>query len=144
MKTCLVCQSDADRVELQRLPVQREGSPFGDFLICKGCFELLGADEVKRLIAEAVRERSYDASQFIAAEGEAAPEDETPLPRELEFTVAQAVLRDAAAFAGTLGEHLAPLLLARYRRGLSRVNLLTACAADADGNFHLQVVAEDV
>ena len=68
MKNCLVCQTDSDRVELFRIPVRIEGEHQGDMLVCRSCFELLGVDEAKMLVAEAVRERSFVESNFLAAE----------------------------------------------------------------------------
>jgi hypothetical protein len=143
MKNCLVCQSDSDRVELLRIPVSVEGAPFGDLLICRNCFELLGSEEVKQLVSVAISEHSYEASQFIPV-GEGQADAVGPvIPRSTTFVVSEAMLNNSAEFARALGENLAPLLLARYEKNQYRVNFLTVCAPDEEGITRFRVVAED-
>jgi hypothetical protein len=67
MKSCLVCQTDSDRVELFRIPVRIEDVHQGDMLVCRSCVETLGVEEAKQLVAVAVREQGYEESNFLSA-----------------------------------------------------------------------------
>ena len=67
MKSCLVCQTDSDRVELFRIPVRIEDAHQGDMLVCRNCVELLGVEEAKQLVAEAVRGQAFQESNFLSA-----------------------------------------------------------------------------
>jgi hypothetical protein len=141
MKTCLVCQNDSDRVELLRIPVRVEGDLFGHMLVCRGCFDLLGADEVKSVVTSAVAESSYEDSQFIRAEAAEGSPPKSPR-NSAEFSLTPALLDNPEAFAKALGENLAPLLLDRYRAGQNHVNLLTVCGETENGLL-FRAVAEN-
>src|SRR4051794_14325604 len=102
MKNCLVCQTGQDQVSLTRVPVNLEGAPWGDILVCRNCLDVLGAQEVKELIQIAVQEKSFEPSNVILAGeqvGQAAPLE----PGLVEMPVSAALLRDHQAFSRTVG-----------------------------------------
>jgi hypothetical protein len=139
MKQCLVCQTSEDQASLHRLPVSLEGQPLADFLVCAGCIELLGSEQVASLVRAAALEGAYQPSQIIPAPGSelerqsnagqraqstsnASPE----APRTLDLALPAGALANEATFGAWLGEKVAPLLLGQYRQGRGQVTLLTS------------------
>lgn len=133
MKNCLICQTGQDQVALNRVPVAMEGSPWGDILVCASCLEVLGAEEVKALIAAAVREKSFEPSNVILVDekvGAAAVE-----PGLVELPVSAALLRDPQAFARTVGEKMGAKLWDLHRQGVSDAVWTTSLTPDGEGGY---------
>ena len=133
MKNCLICQTGQDQVALHRIPVALEGSPWGDMLVCAGCLEVLGADEVKGLIGIAVREKSFEPSNVILTDEKkvaAAVE-----PGQVELPVSAALLRDPQAFARTVGEGMGAKLWDLHRQGVSDAVWTTSLTPDGEGGY---------
>jgi hypothetical protein len=133
MKNCLICQTGQDQTALNRVPVALEGSPWGDVLVCAGCLETLGPDDVKRLIGVAVREKSFEPSNVIlAGEAETAESIE---PGSVELPVSAALLRDQLAFARMVGEKVGGKLWDLHRRGVSDAVWTTSLSPDGEGGY---------
>lgn len=132
MKNCLICQTGQDRVALNRIPVSLEGAHWGDFLICSGCLQALGADQVKALIRAAVEEKSFEPANVLLAGEAEAPEAE---PGTLDLPVSAALLKDPAAFARFVGEKVGAKLWELHRRGPSGGRLATALSPDGEGGY---------
>jgi hypothetical protein len=133
MKNCLICQTGQDQVALNRIPVALQGAPWGDVLVCAGCLEVLGAEEVKQLIGVAVREKSFEPSNVILADertGAAAVE-----PGLVELPVSAALLRDPQAFARTVGEKMGAKLWDLHRQGVSDAVWTTSLTPDGEGGY---------
>jgi hypothetical protein len=133
MKNCLICQTGQDQVALNRVPVALEGSPWGDVLVCAGCLEVLGAEEVKQLIGVAVREKSFEPSNVILADEEAAAV--AVEPGMVELPVSAALLRDPQAFARTVGEKMGAKLWDLHRQGVSDAVWTTSLTPDGEGGY---------
>ena len=133
MKNCLICQTGQDQVALNRIPVALEGAPWGDILVCAGCLEALGAEEVKSLIGIAVREKSFEPSNVILADekDEAAAVE----PGLVEVPVSAALLRDPQAFARMVGEKMGAKLWDLHRRGVSDAVWTTSLTPDGEGGY---------
>jgi hypothetical protein len=134
MKNCLVCQTGQDQVSLTRIPVNLEGAPWGDILVCANCFEVLGASEVKNLIQIAVQEKSFEPSNVIL-KGEKADQEEPIEPGMLEMPVSPALLRDQQAFARAIGERMGAKLWELHRKGVSEAVWTTNVTPDGEGGF---------
>lgn len=133
MKNCLICQTGQDQTALSRVPVALEGSPWGDVLVCAGCLETLGTDDVKRLIGVAVREKSFEPSNVIlSGEAETAESIE---PGSVELPVSAALLRDQLAFARMVGEKVGGKLWDLHRRGVSDAVWTTSLSPDGEGGY---------
>lgn len=133
MKNCLICQTGQDQVALNRVPVAMGGSPWGDILVCAGCLDVLGAEEVKNLIGIAVREKSFEPSNVIlAGEKDAAAAVE---PGLVELPVSAALLRDPQAFARTVGERMGAKLWDLHRQGVSEAVWTTSLTPDGEGGY---------
>jgi hypothetical protein len=157
MKNCLICQDGTDQASLIRIPVSLEGSPLGDFLVCRDCVQLLGQAEVATLVRTAAFEKAYSPSQIIFAPGRNADGDlseasDRPLeraaqsaPRSIEFEIPAEALNGESNFGAWLGERLAPLLLGQYSQGRGQVTLLTSLTQDgSDGsNYRFRAVLGD-
>jgi hypothetical protein len=133
MKNCLICQTGQDQVSLNRIPVAMEGTPWGDILVCAGCLESLGADDVKHLIGLAVREKSFEPSNVILA-GES-DRAESVEPGVVELPVSAALLRDQQAFARLVGEKMGAKLWDLHRRGVSDAVWTTSLTPDGEGGY---------
>jgi hypothetical protein len=134
MKNCLICQTGQDQVSLTRVPVNLEGSHWGDLLVCRNCFEVLGAEEVKNLIRIAVSEKSFEPANVILhgeAEGPGAP----PEPGLVELPVSAAMLRDQQAFARLVGEKMGAKLWELHRQGVSEAVWNTTLTPDGEGGY---------
>ncbi|MDB5106059.1 MAG: hypothetical protein JWP91_3748 [Fibrobacteres bacterium] len=134
MKNCLVCQTGQDQVSLTRIPVNLEGAPWGDFLVCSNCFEVLGAPEIRNLIQIAVQEKSFEPSNVILA-GEKDAKDAGVEPGMLEVPVSPALLRDQQAFARMVGEKMGAKLWDLHRRGVSDAVWTTSLSPDGEGGY---------
>lgn len=132
MKNCLICQSGQDLAPLTRIPVNMEGSHWGDFLICANCLNTLGAEQVRELIRIAVQEKSFEPSNVLRA-GES--QAESVEPGTLDLPVSPALLRDPVAFARFVGEKLGGKLWELHRTGVSRARLATSLSPDGEGGF---------
>lgn len=132
MKNCLICQTGQDQVSLTRVPVTMEGSPWGSFLVCGGCFGTLGKEQVRDLIRVAMQEKSYEPSNVLL--DDESP-DEGAQPGALDLPVSAALLRDPVAFARFVGEKLGGKLWELHRRGVSRANLATSLSPDGEGGY---------
>jgi hypothetical protein len=156
MKQCLICQAGEDTASLLRVPVTIEGSPLGDFIVCSGCFELLGQEKVTALIRAAALAGAQQMANGIGAEAvgmgssEANEVDKAYLaeqaanqaPRNLQAELPASALADEAAFSAWLGRQLAPLLLGQYRQGRGQVTLLTSLT-QGDGDYQFRAVLGD-
>lgn len=149
MKQCLICQSTEDQASLIRLPVSLEGQPLGDLLVCSGCVELLGQEEVATLVKAAVVEGAYQPSQIIPAPGsdlESAQSASSSLgadaPRTLDLAMPASALADEKAFGAWVGDRLAPLLLGQYRKGRGQVTLLTSLTQN-ESDYQFRVILGD-
>jgi len=134
MKNCLICQTGQDRETLTRVPVNLEGAHWGDILICRNCFQVLGADEVKNLIRIAVSEKSFEPSNVrLANEKESVP---APIePGVVEFPVSPAMLRDHQAFSRMVGEKIGSKAWELHRYGPSDAVWTTSLTPDGEGGF---------
>lgn len=134
MKNCLVCQTGQDQVSLTRVPVHLEGSHWGDILVCRNCLDVLGAQEVKNLIAIAVQEKSFEPSNVLLSgemEGKAVPME----PGMLEVPVSSALLRDQQAFSRLVGEKMGAKLWDLHRHGVSEAVWSTNLTPDGEGGY---------
>jgi hypothetical protein len=134
MKNCLICQTGQDQVSLSRVPVNLEGSHWGDILVCRNCLEVLGAEEVKNLIQIAVQEKSFEPSNVMLAdekEGKDAPLE----PGMLEVPVSAALLRDQPAFSRMVGEKMGAKLWELHRKGVSEAVWSTSLTPDGEGGY---------
>jgi len=138
MKNCLVCLIGDDMANLTRVPVNLNGKPWGDMLVCVNCLETLGPEQVKGLVRSALMEKSFKPSQVQLNDeidfdqgflGEPAP------PERLELPVSAAHLRDAKAFAAALGDRLAAKLWELHRQGASDSLWSTALSPDGEGGY---------
>ena len=134
MKNCLVCQTGQDQVSLTRIPVNLEGAPWGDILVCANCFEVLGPMEVKNLIQIAVQEKSFEPTNVILV-GEKADKDAPIEPGMMELPVSPALLRDQQAFARTIGEKMGAKLWELHRKGVSDAVWTTSLTPDGEGGY---------
>jgi hypothetical protein len=134
MKNCLVCQTGQDQVSLTRVPVNLEGAPWGDILVCGNCFQVLGAEEVKQLIQIAVREKSFEPSNVIMA-GEQAGNEAPMEPGMVEMPVSPALLRDQQAFSRSVGEKMGFKLWELHRKGVSDAVWSTSLTPDGEGGY---------
>ncbi len=133
MKNCLICQTGQDQVSLNRIPVNMQGTHWGDFLVCTGCFEALGGEEVKSLIGIAVREGAFEPSNVIMdgeKTGNVAVE-----PGVVELPVSAALLRDNLAFARMVGEKMGAKLWDLHRQGVSEAVWTTSLSPDGEGGY---------
>jgi hypothetical protein len=133
MKNCLICQTGQDQVALNRVPVALQGALWGDMLVCAGCLEVLGAEEVKQLIGVAVREKSFEPSNVILADEKAA--SAAVEPGMVELPVSPALLRDPQAFARTVGEKMGAKLWDLHRQGVSDAVWTTSLTPDGEGGY---------
>ena len=144
MKNCLICQMDQDQVALSRISIKSEGEPWGDILVCKNCLEMFGQDEVRDLVAIAVKEKAFDSTNVILANngslaGEGSNGRESTAPGMLELPVSAALLRDSAAFARSIGEKLGGKLWEMHLGGTSDAVWTTSLTPDGEGGFVLAV-----
>lgn len=139
MKNCLVCQTGQDQVSLTRIPMNLEGSHWGDFLICKNCFEVLGPEEAKSLIQVAVQEKSFESGNVILA-GEKPGAEASLEPGMLEVPVSAALLRDQQAFSRFIGEKVGIKLWDFHRKGVSDAVWTTSLTPDGEGGYIMAVV----
>lgn len=134
MKNCLICQTGQDQAGLTRIPVNLQGAHWGDVLVCGNCLEVLGADEVKKLIRIAVSEKSFDsANVLLADERENAPDPVEP--GLVELPVSAAMLRDPQAFARLVGEKMGAKVWELHRRGASDAVWSTSLSPDGEGGY---------
>lgn len=134
MKNCLVCQTGQDQVSLTRIPVNMEGAPWGEILVCANCFQVLGAEEIRNLIQIAVQEKSFEPSNVIRS-GETESKDLPIEPGMLELPVRPALLRDQQAFARAIGERVGAKLWEFHRHGVSDAVWTTSLTPDGEGGF---------
>ena len=134
MKNCLVCQTGQDQVSLTRIPLNMEGSHWGDILVCKSCLEVLGAAEVKNLIQIAVQEKSFEPGNVILA-GEKEGKDAPMEPGLVEVPVSAALLRDQLAFARLVGEKMGAKAWELHRNGVSEAVWSTSLTPDGEGGY---------
>ncbi|HKP98570.1 MAG TPA: hypothetical protein VJ385_22760 [Fibrobacteria bacterium] len=134
MKNCLICQTGQDQVSLTRVPVNLEGAPWGDILVCRNCFEVLGAEEVKHLIRIAVQEKSFEPGNVLLA-GEKEGKDAPLEPGMVEVPVSAALLRDPQAFSRSVGEKMGAKLWELHRRGVSEAVWSTSLTPDGEGGY---------
>jgi hypothetical protein len=139
MKNCLVCQTGQDQVSLTRIPLNLEGSHWGDVLICKNCFQVLGAEEVKSIIQVAVAEKSFEPGNVILS-GETVGAEAPMEPGSLELPVSAALLRDQQAFARFVGEKVGAKLWELHRKGASDAVWTTSLSPDGEGGFIMAAV----
>jgi hypothetical protein len=132
MKNCLICQTGQDQVSLTRIPVSMEGSPWGSFLVCSGCFGTLGKEQVLGLVRVAVQEKSFEPSNVLL--DDESP-DEATQPGTLDLPVSAALLRDPVAFARFVGEKLGCKLWELHRHGVSRASMTTSLTPDGEGGY---------
>jgi hypothetical protein len=150
MKQCLICQAGEDTASLLRVPVTIEGSPLGDFIVCSGCFELLGQEKVTALIRAAALAGAEQMASGMGGEAAGMGSNEPDLaeqaaiqaPRTLQAELPASALADEAAFSAWLGRQLAPLLLGQYRQGRGQVTLLTSLT-QGDGDYQFRAVLGD-
>lgn len=158
MKQCLICQAGEDTASLLRVPVTLEGSPLGDFIVCSGCFELLGQEKVTALIRAAAlagaEQIASGAGSGVAGMGsnETDPGHDSAAilaesaanqaPRTSQAELPASALADETALAAWLGRQLAPLLLGQYRQGRGQVTLLTSLT-QGDGDYQFRAVLGD-
>jgi hypothetical protein len=158
MKQCLICQAGEDTASLLRVPVTIEGSPLGDFIVCSGCFELLGQEKVTALIRAAALAGAEQIASGMGAEAagmgsnandptgdpamDSAENAAKQAPRTLQAELPASALADETAFAAWLGRQLAPLLLGQYRQGRGQVTLLTSLT-QGDGDYQFRAVLGD-
>lgn len=133
MKNCLICQTGQDQVSLNRVPVALEGAPWGDILVCAGCLEALGPDEVRHLIGIAVREKAFEPSNVILADEKT--ESAAVEPGLVELPVSAALLRDPQAFARAIGEKMGAKLWDLHRQGVSDAVWTTSLTPDGEGGY---------
>jgi hypothetical protein len=134
MKNCLVCQTGQDQVSLTRIPVNLEGAHWGDVLVCRNCFEVLGAQEVKSLIQIAVAEKSFEPGNIILA-GEKEGKDAPMEPGLVEAPISAALLRDSQAFSRMVGDKMGAKLWELHRKGVSDAVWSTSLSPDGEGGF---------
>ncbi|MDQ3001934.1 MAG: hypothetical protein M3Y08_11830 [Fibrobacterota bacterium] len=139
MKNCLVCQTGQDQVTLTRIPLNLDSSHWGDVLICKNCFEVLGAEEVKSLIQVAVVEKSFEPGNVILA-GEKPGAEAAREPGVLELPVSAALLRDQQAFSRFVGEKVGAKLWDLHRKGVSDAVWTTSLTPDGEGGYIMAAV----
>ena len=139
MKNCLICQTGQDQVSLTRISIKMEGAPWGDMLVCKNCFEMLGVAEVKNLVGVAVKEKSFDATNVILADE--SPEEESSASNgQFEMPVSAALLRDPSAFSRMVGEKLGAKLWEMHRGGPSDAVWTSSLTPNGEGGFQLSAV----
>ena len=153
MKSCLICQGSEDQVSLMRVPAQVNDGPNGDFLICSGCSELLGADKVLALVNAAALSGEWHPTQFLPHAGseesfgshhDATAEDEDEeAPRSVDVTLARGSFTDTAAFERFLGQSLAALLLGQYRKGKGQVTLFTSLTSEGEEGYRFRALLGD-
>lgn len=136
MKNCLICQTGQDQATLNRIPISLDGRPWADVLVCTGCFETLGKDQVKELISVAVREKSYEASNVLLVD-EVEMAEETARSGMIELPVSPSLLRDKQAFARAVGEKLGAKLWEFHRKGASESLWSTSLTPDGEGGYVL-------
>jgi hypothetical protein len=133
MKNCLICQTGRDQVSLTRLPVSKGGSPWGEFLVCANCLQVLGKEEIKNLVRIAVEENSYEPSNvLLAGEGEDSHPSE---PITLDLPISPALLRDPQAFSRLVGEKVGGKLWELHRGGVSEAMCSTSLTPDGEGGY---------